>query len=226
MLLYKVLKTNIYTTIQKALPNKNIVYLCKMSEKLSFVTVNDGSESRLMPFVKEVLSKHIVPVNGSEQTLALIQNSDDWRCEVLLTTSDPESAPPPVPRALIAYKLQPTDRHSSFGLNKSVEVNALWLVDPLKSRGKGYRSALLSRVVKYARSIGSDTVHVTVHDIEKDTRNFFRDKGFIEMGVLSSPHCESTERLYSLTLSEKETRACEGERIIVNHQVHAGGVVN
>eukprot|EP00731_Ephydatia_muelleri_P015413 Em0008g1133a len=171
--------------------------------------MNEQSGSDLMSFAKEVLGNHCSPIYGAEQKdLESILKSDDLRCEVLLSTVEPSSSPgtqpsSPVPLGLVVYKIKPTDEFARFGVTNSLEIKTLCLADPPKSRGKGYRSFLLSQAVNFARSISSSSVHVTVSDTKRDLYTFFLDKGFKEQAALSNNLLggEAPEKLYVLRLS-------------------------
>ena len=180
-----------------------------MAAKLFFKLMNEQSGSDLMSFAKEVLGNHCSPIYGAEQKdLESILKSDDLRCEVLLSTVEPSSSPgtqpsSPVPLGLVVYKIKPTDEFARFGVTNSLEIKTLCLADPSKSRGKGYRSFLLSQAVNFARSISSSSVHVTVSDTKRDLYTFFLDKGFKEQAAMSNNLLggEAPEKLYVLRLS-------------------------
>ena len=169
-----------------------------MTQRLSFVAVSDESESHLIPFVDDVFTKLIVPVYGpQEKALELIRRSADRHCDVLLVPT--ESTPcSPAPLGLVVYKLQPTAEFAPCGLTNSVEIKTLCLADPSKSSGKGYGSALLDRVIEYAKSLNSNSLHVTVSDSRPDSRSFFIKKGFRQLIELPNP---PQERLYSMSLT-------------------------
>ena len=179
-----------------------------MAAKLYFKTMSGQSGSDLMSFAKEAFSKHTSATFGTEnRDVESILRSDDLRCEVLLATPEPTEFSP-VPLGLIVYKVKPTDEFARFGVTNSLEIKAICLADPSKSRGKGYKSTMLSRVLNFARSIASNSVHVTVSDTKRDIYTFFLDKEFKELGTLSNLHGEAPVKLYVLTLSagDKETR--------------------
>ena len=178
-----------------------------MTAKLYFKVMNEQSGSDLMSFAKEVLSNSSLTYGTEEKGLESILQSDDLRCEILLSTTEPTTPqaaqPSPVPLGLVVYKLKPTDEFARFGVTNSVEIKTLCLADPSKSRGKGYRSYMLSRAINFARSIASSSVHVTVSDTKRDAYTLFLDKGFkVQTALPNNLHGgEAPERLYVLRLS-------------------------
>ena len=179
-----------------------------MAGNLHFLTVNKHSESHVISFVKDAFSQR-----SDEKATDSVLDSDDWRCEVFLATASSPAAP--VPLGFVVYKLKPTDEYSRLGLTNSVEIKALYLADPSKTRGKGYRSFMLSRVVNYARSIASSGVHTIVPDIKSDLSTFFLDKKFKDLGFLPSSHDEAPDKLYALRLSGNDKE--------IHNKVHHSG---
>jgi len=130
---------------------------------LSFFVID--RECRDIPLVVKAFHKHIVPIYGpQEAALDNIGRGIDRLCEMLYegTTG----------KAIIVYKKALNER-------VALELKTLLVLSPDSDSGKGYGSALISRIVEVARARLADRIEVTVSSKKPEALAFFTRKGFI-----------------------------------------------
>jgi len=130
---------------------------------LSFSVVD--RDCRDFPRVVKAFDERIVPIYGpQEAALDKIGRGSDRLCEMLYegTTA----------KAIIVYKKTLNER-------RALELKTLLVLSPDSDSGKGYGSALISKVVEVARARLADHIEVTVSSRKPEALAFFTKKGFI-----------------------------------------------
>ncbi|GAB6020832.1 hypothetical protein CHUAL_003486 [Chamberlinius hualienensis] len=125
-------------------------------------------------------SRVIAPIYG-DQTCALskIAEGQDRECQILCSKSEQDGAIEPV--GIIVYKRRPTNEYQKFGIEKSLEIKSLFVINEKVNSGKGYGNLLIKRIEDEAISCDANGMHVTVSETVPQSIKFFKKHGFIEM---------------------------------------------
>lgn len=163
---------------------------------LNYVKVQtaDAVDTILAPIFKNVLE----PLYG-DQTSALnkIKQGEDRIC--LLAQNDQGE-----PVGVLQYK---TILSNEYGLDNSLEIKSLFVVEPGSNSGKGIGSALLDTAIKAAQAFKTHSIHLTVSETKIDSLNFFNKKGFKIIETFPGPYKKNVnEYLLKLDISEEKTK--------------------
>lgn len=143
--------------------------------------------------VTDAFNTIIKPLYGcQEAALKKIQASTDRKCEILFDGKDAVG--------LVVYK---TLLSNEFDLKKSLEIKTLCLLKPKEKSGKGYGSLLLSNVVKAAKVLKAENIHVTVNTQVQTSLQFFTKKGFKIIKTFSNSHLGKEEFVLGMSLVEQ-----------------------
>ena len=130
---------------------------------LSFSVVD--RDCRDFPLVVKGFHERIQPIYGPQETaLDKIGRGSDRLCEMLYDNA--------VGKAIIVYKKAVNQRGA-------LELKTLLVLTPDTDSGKGYGSALMSRIVEVAKARLADYIEVTVSSKKPEALAFFRKKEFI-----------------------------------------------
>lgn len=126
-----------------------------------------------MRVLQEIFDRVLTPLYGSQQdALNKIALAKDRVCYLLYEQSHPIG--------VIVFKTLLSDEFSSFGVQKSIEIKSLFVVESETNSGRGVGSALFNKVVEEADNLklNHDSLHVTVSEKKEESLNFFKRKGF------------------------------------------------
>jgi ASC-1-like (ASCH) protein/N-acetylglutamate synthase-like GNAT family acetyltransferase len=145
--------------------------IARSPQSLTFYPVVD--KCKHLPILKEIFKTVLEPLYGSqEQALNKIILGQDRKCFLLYEQENPVG--------LVAFKTLFTDEFASFGLQKSIEIKSLFVVNAEKNSGRGLGLILLNKVVEETNKlmIGHESFHVTVSENKSESLNFFQRRGF------------------------------------------------
>lgn len=135
-----------------------------------FVSVN--GESPLFEKVRNVFLTSIAPLYGNQdKALGQIYESSDRTCELLLDESDD-------PKGILVYKNDVQDEFADEGIENSLEIKTLMVVNPTENSGKGFGRRLMGRIIHIAEEKMSAGIHVTVSEEAEGPKEYFEHYGF------------------------------------------------
>jgi len=135
----------------------------------TFAPVNFGDSN--WQTVLENFNTVIAPIYGNQaNALDKIAQKKDRICELLFKEK--------IPVGLLVYKNILSNEHSQYGINQSIEVKTLMVIDSNNNSGKGLGTDLINRVQSVAETLKAQYIHVTVSETKEDALAFFQKKNF------------------------------------------------
>jgi ASC-1-like (ASCH) protein/GNAT superfamily N-acetyltransferase len=135
-----------------------------------FSTIKHSAEKEVV-WLKQQFQLKIAPLYGDQQdSLTKIFGAKDRVCDIMQNENGP--------LGVVVYKAFSSNEFRGHGIANSIEIKTLFLADSQNQSGKGYGTALLNRVIDYARSKRISSLHVTVNAKKEDSLAFFKHKGF------------------------------------------------
>ena len=139
--------------------------------RANFVFIEVDGNSTYFTKVESVFRDVLEPLYGDQsKMISQIKLCSDRQCELLIADENPVG--------LIVYKKALQDEFAEFGVENSLELKTLLLIDAKKNSGKGFGTTLINRVIEVARKKHSNGVHVTVSEEVKTSKRFFSNKNF------------------------------------------------
>ncbi|KKL87608.1 hypothetical protein LCGC14_1933020, partial [marine sediment metagenome] len=121
--------------------------------------------------VKKAFESQIAPLYGSqEQALSKIQTAKDRNSEILFDGAKAVG--------LLVYKNELQDEFKKLGVEDSLEIKTLIVIDPKINSNKGYGSLLINRIIEVAKEKLAKNIHVTVSANAQTSLEFFKKKKF------------------------------------------------
>lgn len=155
---------------------------------------NRALKKDLTAIFKEILE----PLYGSQdKALSQIWEGKD-RTGYLLYEGE-------VPVGVIVFKTILSDEFQKVGVEKSIEIKSLFLVDAKKTSGRGVGTILLNKIVSVVKGLGLGQrfFHVTVSETKEDSLNFFLRKGFEVKDIWEGKYQKNTKEYLLAIPSEK-----------------------
>ena len=166
-----------------------------------------GDEERLA-VVRAFFKRTLEPLYGSQESaLAKIESAPSDRICRLLYADD-------VPIGIIVFKKALSDEFKAHGIEESLEIKTLVLLDAKKFSGRGYASILLNNIIEAAKALSAKSLHVTVSATVTDSMEFFRKKNFVIAHTFDGRYKLGVKEhlLFRKTLGEAETKQADAER--------------
>ncbi len=130
-------------------------------------------ENGYLPVVRRIFEEILTPLYGSqEKALNQIGRGEDRLCYLLYENKEP--------LGVIVFKRVLSDEFAEVGIEKSVEIKSLFLVNSASNSGKGLGSALLNKIAEevFRLNLGHKSFHVTVSETKRESLIFFLNRGF------------------------------------------------
>jgi L-amino acid N-acyltransferase YncA len=153
---------------------------CKANYFVSFNDANFADKA------EKIFRQVLEPLYG-DQTKALRQIHQNQDREGYLYLMDHE------PVGILVYKTKGSNEFANLGVENSLEIKTLFVINSEKNSGKGIGSDLLKRVENKAREELFPSVHVTVSETKKDSLHFFSKKGFQIVQTWDGKYVENTK---------------------------------
>ncbi len=142
---------------------------------------------------KEILE----PLYGSqEKALSQIREGKDRTAFLLYEDKNPIG--------VIAFKTILSDEFKEFGIQKSIEIKSLFVVNAENNSGRGVGGTLLTKAIDEvrARHLNPEFFHVTVSETKNESLNYFKKKGFEVIHVWDGRYISGTKE-YLLACKER-----------------------
>jgi ribosomal protein S18 acetylase RimI-like enzyme len=125
--------------------------------------------------IRETFKTKIAPLYGDqEKALNKIACGCDRTC--LLLTQGNE------PRGLLLFKKELSNEYENLGIQNSLEVKTLCLVNLREDKGQGFGTTLLNRAKDEAQTRGASGVHLTISE-SLGVLGFYRGQGFCQKTI-------------------------------------------
>lgn len=131
------------------------------------------AESPYMDVLRQIFERILTPLYGSqEDALHKIALGKDRVCYLLYEQE--------IPIGVIAFKTVLSDEFKDHGIQNSLEIKSLFVVDSEQNSGRGVGTLLLNKVIEEVaqRNLRPEGLHVTVSEVKKESFVFFLKKGF------------------------------------------------
>ncbi|TGW15668.1 N-acetyltransferase [bacterium NHP-B] len=154
--------------------------------------------------VRQAFCDTIQPLYENQtKALAQIASSTDRTCKLLMDTQDK-------PMGILVFKKEPNNEYEKFSVKNSLEIKALFVINPEQNKGKGVGTALIQEAKKQAIKANASSMHLTASEAAGDRKGdvirFFEHKGFEKPGCswpqgdafpLGTEHLLVFKKLYS-----------------------------
>lgn len=141
-----------------------------VSEK-TFVQVTPDSPQ--MDALTEIFKRILEPLYGSqEKALRQIAEAKDRVCYLLYENKTPVG--------VLAFKTVLSDEFAEYGIQNSIEVKSLFVVDSSQNSGRGVGTTLFNQLIEKVNqlALNHSALHVTVSETKRESLVFFLKKGF------------------------------------------------
>lgn len=139
-----------------------------------FLLYNPKDQS-LKSIVRDAVSCYMVASGRKEDNLLeLLEKTDQLACQVLIVRENTE--------AIAIYSARLGDSDGMRSLPQSVEIKALFLVNPKRSKGMRCAELLYRKVEEFAREQMAVGLHLFVDASSTSEMIFYQSQGFREEG--------------------------------------------
>lgn len=156
-----------------------------------------GNSSYMKDLI-EIFNRILEPLYGSQaDALNKIRLGKDRTCFILYEGE--------IPVGVIAFKIDLSDEFAKQGVQKSIEIKSLFVVNSESNSGRGLGSVLLNKVVEEADKLklNHESLHVTVSEKKAESLNFFKRKGFVEKFKWKGRYVDENDVEYLLAAPAK-----------------------
>ncbi len=176
----------------RASPHQHYRFLEITNHSPHFQTVKQAFRDTIQPLYKD-----------QTKALAQIALNQDRTCKLLMDTQDK-------PMGILVFKKEPNNEYEKFSVKNSLEIKALFAINPEQNKGKGAGTALIEEAKKQAIKAKASSMHLTASEAagerKGDVIRFFEHKGFEKPGCswpqgdafpLGTEHLLVFKKLYS-----------------------------
>ncbi len=86
------------------------------------------------------------------------------------------------PVGILVYKTKLLNEYKEYGIENSLEMKSMFVIDVEKNGGLGYGSLLFERILQISREYNALPIHGTVSEEVPETMAFLKNRGFVVKG--------------------------------------------
>ncbi len=171
-----------------------------------FYQVSKNSTDKVKNDLTKIFVDILTPLYGSQDdALNKIFLGKDRVCHLLYERETPVG--------VIAFKTELSDEFAPLGVEKSIEIKSLFVVNATNNSGRGLGSVLVDKVLEEVKKLALKqmALHVTVSETKKESLIFFLNKDFKIVHIWKDRY-KSDVKEYLLSYSsnqEKENQVAQ-----------------